>query len=314
MRLRPICLLLVGNQLSGQMSKILYVGDNSETFASAVKQKHSDAVLLDHNTYKYFFENTNVVGYTSLMDLPKIAQNKTVLFDLCLHADEVHYKPISDTDSMYMTEFTLYKANQLKKHTHGLIVHNNRYLKLWDYPVNSTNLWLAGCSITNGVGVKKSETFGELLAQDLCLPKVDLSRPGSSIEFAADQILRSKIQKNDIVVWGLTHESRYTVWEGDNSVQGLDSRQLVDETRLYKAVIAVHQVINFCNAISAKLLLLPVICSEKLHLHICNTDEYVSIPYRYGFLDLGNDNLHPGPLQHKEYFTCLDRAIQNLDV
>ena len=297
------------------MSNILYVGDNSKTFAFAVKQKHSNAVLLDHSTYKYFFENTNVVGYTSLMDLPKIAQNKTVLYDLCLHADEVHYEPIvNDIDSMYMTEFTLFKANQIKKHTKGLVAQHDQYLKLRDYPVSSTNLWLAGCSITNGVGVQKTETFGELLSQRLSLPKVDLSRPGSSIEFAADQILRSKVQKNDIVVWGLTHESRYTIWEDNNSAQGSDNRQLVDETRLYKAVIAVHQVINFCNAIGAKLFLLPVICTEKLHLHICNTKEYVSVPYRYSFIDLGDDDFHPGPVQHKEYFTCLDQAIQYHDV
>jgi hypothetical protein len=63
----------------------------------------------------------------------------------------------------------------------------------------------------------------------------------------------------------------------------------------------VHQVVNFCKKISAQLILLPIICSEQLQLRIHGLHEYHQLPYRTQFLDLGTDNMHPGPAQHQEW-------------
>ena len=60
-----------------------------------------------------------------------------------------------------------------------------------------------------------------------------------------------------------------------------------------------HQVVNFCSKISARLILLPIICSEQLQMLVCDLDEYYQLPYQTKFLDFGADGIHPGPTQHQ---------------
>jgi hypothetical protein len=169
-------------------------------------------------------------------------------------------------------------------------------------------LWIAGCSFSHGVGVDQSQRYGQLIAQKICRPVYHLTKGASSIEWAADQILRSNIQVGDIVIWGLTSDNRTVTVVDDQICHETDPDLLLDEIRLYHAVTKIYQVENFCKKIQAKLLLLPIVCSAHLRLLCHSLESYVNFPYMQKFVDLGTDGVHPGPQQHQLWAKiCLDK-------
>jgi hypothetical protein len=294
----------------------LFVGDNDYRLAEQAKSTDPQAFLIDFGNYKKFLATDytdNITVYTSFSDLPKISSTDAVFFEVLKKADTIFYCP-PDKWSDYSDKFTwnnnqtitgyfLYHIKLLKNNVQGLDLtpyQNSEYLELTDSRRSEKQqLWIAGCSVSHGLGVSNHEKFGMLVSNKLDLPVSHLTKPGSSIDWAKDQILRSDIRKNDIVIWGLTQEVRAPKVINKKIVAEDNPNILLNETSLYRAVTSVHQVVNFCRKISAQLILLPIICSEQLQMLICNLDEYHQLPYQTKFLDLGTDKVHPGPIQHK---------------
>jgi len=194
------------------------------------------------------------------------------------------------------------------------------YTKLVDTrKSHNQNLWIIGCSISHGYGVDPDQRYGQLLADSLQLPVSWLTLPGSSIEWAADQILRSDMQKNDILVWGLTGEYRATEWQ-DGQIKHIHTHDfeasetgslaiVSEENRMYKALLAINQVENFCNKIGAQLIVFPIISTESIRLHLSKNKSYFETPYQVSYCDYGSDGIHPGALQHQEYYNFLRQYI-----
>lgn len=182
-------------------------------------------------------------------------------------------------------------------------------------------LWIVGCSISHGVGVELDQRYGELLSKKLNMDVSFLTASGSSIEWAADQILQSDIRANDIVVWGLTSFGRFVYYTNDSpahvnvsyydynqSFYNIVNPDLLDsDFIMYKALTHIHQVINYCNKIKCKLLIAGLLIDST---DIYYTKEIPNYTQLYGFfgqdedhtyIDLGNDDAHPGPLTHYWY-------------
>jgi hypothetical protein len=297
------------------MTITLFVGDNDNALAEAAQKINPMAWLIDHNNYKNFLltkYNKDITVYTSFSDLPKITSTNAVFFEVLKKADVIFYCPPlkwSDHSDVFVwennrtiTEYFLYHINLVKNNVQGLDLksyQNSGYLvKTESRKTVDKQLWIAGCSIAHGIGVDNNKKFGALISDKLDLEVSHLTEAGSSIEWAADQILRSDIRKHDIVIWGLTQEVRAPMAVNGKVRRETDPGILLNETSLYRAVTGVHQVVNFCKKISARLLLLPIICSEQLQLQIHSLNEYHQLLYYTQFLDLGTDNIHPGPLQH----------------
>lgn len=309
------------------MTITLFVGDIYDTLAKTAQKMDPKAWLIDHNNYKNFLlteYNKDLTVYTSFSDLPKITSTSSVFFEILKKADNIFYCPPAKwsdhsekfiwNNNQTITEYFLYQIARLKNNVQGLTLdHYSNYLahiKL--RKTEKRQLWVAGCSIAHGVGVDNHEKFGMLISNKLNLAVSHLTLGGSSIEWATDQILRSDIRKNDIVIWGLTQEVRAPMALNGQIVPEKNPNILLHETSLYRAVTGIHQVVNFCRKISARLIILPFICSEQLQLRIHKLHEYHQLPYCTQFLDLGTDNLHPGPAQHQEwadivYQTLLDK-------
>lgn len=331
------------------MKKItLFVGDCDESLAIAAKQLDGAAVLIDSTNYKKFQTAiSEYTAYTSLADLPK---DPKILYEVLLTADLIYYCPPQQwsdqknidlenfTNCMQgLTEFYLHAVNKIKNNVIGLnfsLCKPEDYLKLLDLRKSSNSqLWVVGCSTTAGVGVEKNQTYGYLLSQKLNLPISTLATPGSSISWAADQILRSDIQENDIVVWGLTSENRLTFWDEDTKSvshllpnipnnhklntdlpKSLLEKLLVHKTNFFTSVQRIFEVVNFCKKTKAKLLMFNIHSSHLLNISLCNTKEffiYVHEPYTYA--DTGTDNQHPGPIQHKLYADFCQQQLKNLN-
>ena len=297
------------------MTITLFVGDNDIALSNIAKKYESDAFLINFDNYQKFLNTqytTDITVYSSLADLPKVNE-RSIMHEILLKADRVFYNPpliwsdhcekfVWDTQKKYL-EFLLYDLSTKRNNVYGLDLTNYQntfYLELLDTrPSTKTCLWIAGCSIAHGAGVDQHEKFGSVVSDQIKISASYLTKAGSSIEWAADQILRSNIQSNDIIIWALTSENRAPIIDGHKITHELDPILLLEETRLYKSITSIHQVINFCKKISCQLIMFPTISSPNLKLLLTDCENYYHVPYQVGFIDYAADNLHPGPKHHK---------------
>lgn len=308
------------------MTFTLFVGDTGDYLAEHARRHDATAQLINHGNYlQYINGQAHGTGYTSLGDLPKIDDQTSVLQALIERASDVYFaepKVWSDHsavfdhwDSRRLIVYYLWEANRRRGNLRSpldlLTWPRSRYLDvLPGRPTQNPVIWVAGCSISHGVGVAANERFGEVLSQQLGMPAVFLTQVGTGIEWSANQIIRADIGADDIVVWGLTSEYRYAHWNSDlhrlqhvnaHGRETSDMRALGNnlEHRIYTAVSSIHAVVNFCQRIPAHLILLPTLCTETLRLELQDSPVYHEPPYQHQWIDLGTDNLHPGTRQHQ---------------
>jgi hypothetical protein len=192
-------------------------------------------------------------------------------------------------------------------------------------------LWIAGCSVSHGTGVTNQTRYGQLLANQLKLSASFLTCPGSSILWAADQILRSDVRTGDIVVWGLTSWSRTPFFHNNKLYrvhektleQHSEHRTLVNPDMLtsdhlfYQSLISIFQVINFCQKTNVQLVIASLL-DDCLCQYLKDQSNFIMLYNLWGrnidqlFVDLGNDELHPGIATHQFYCDQIYLKIQEL--
>lgn len=303
----------------------VYVGDVTEYLGQQAGLADSSALLITESNFENLTPGTY---YTSLGDVGNIINFSCVL----RQADKIIYAP-PEQWSDQRNNFS-----QMKAWTEDYLrcLHGDKQIQGFDFPaaqdqetmlslvsprqVKDNQLWVSGCSITYGTGVQDNQRYGQLLADALDMPVTFLAYPGSSITWQADQILRSDIRAGDIVVWGLTAQERFPYFKNNKithvtsltykvdtamkhkvDIAFLDSQQL-----MYQAVVEIHQVINFCHKIGAKLILAQLL-GTGLELYLKDHANYQMLYGHFGrnhgeiFMDVGTDNDHPGPLTHQWY-------------
>jgi len=142
-------------------------------------------------------------------------------------------------------------------------------------------IWMAGCSFTNGHGLADQNLrFGQLFADQLGLPVSFLAMNGASNQWAADQILKADIREGDIVFWGITGIARSTIYTEEKpwpiTINMLDRQQpvyqrlivdnkkiapmrrmiteefLLSDHSLFESINHIEQVKNHLQMINAK--------------------------------------------------------------
>jgi hypothetical protein len=316
------------------VSLTLFVGSNDPNLAEAAQSADSSAYLIDQTNQH---ENNSGVCYTSISDIESLDDDVESLADfasLLRQADVIIYVPdptwnadqkVKQYSERYWVERYLYtfSLDKTKKILNcptpcsptndDLILTLNAQRKN-----NDPHLWVSGCSSTWGVGVEIHETYGSILAEKLNLPLCMLARPGASVAYAADQILRSDVRKGDLVILGITDHQRKTYYDEENSkivqvtVANFKKQNrkidLTDPTLLYDSVTAVHQVLNFCRAVNAKLILIGIHTDIEFAAYLKNIPSYIHANGFYGvtennrYKDIGFDGKkHPGPASHREF-------------
>lgn len=303
------------------------VGDITEYLSQQAKHIDPDAKLI---TEANFHNLTPGVYYTSLGDFSRMIDFINTLDQ----ADTLIYWPPttwsdqnqSHSNMKFWTEYYLmYFWNQ------KTIVNNNQVplmdqtknnmLQLVDSrKTNAKQLWVSGCSVTYGTGIDPEQRYGQLLADALDLPVSFLSLPSTSIQWSADQILRSDIRAGDTVVWGITNFARFSYFT-DGKVERIGSsyyqlhptfnkivpiERLDDENMAYQNLTRIHAVLNFCKKIQAKLFLFGLLVDHYDLKWTADLPNYKQLYGRFGFddglyLDFGTDNMHPGPITHQWY-------------
>jgi hypothetical protein len=335
----------------------LYIGDTNIELAEQAISVDPRAFLIDHSNYKEFLNkspnNSAITAYTSLGDLPKLSSNNNAIYSVLSLADNIYYCPpavwsdnksidfTNITNSLHgLTEFILYHFAQQKNNVYGLDLtkySTQLYTELVDSrKTDGRQLWVAGCSMSHAIGVDKNQRYGQLLAESLGLPVSFLTNPGSSISWAVDQLVRSDIQAGDIVILGLTDETRFPYWLTKNKVwhvttnhhnhidqlpftnlsTSIVDRLITDNNCMYQSVVRIHQLVNFCSKIDAKLLIVGLLASEELQLLLHNQPTFINyknFELPFSFIDLGTDDMHPGPLQHQLYTDFCQSALKKLN-
>lgn len=310
-------------------SLTLFVGNTDDSLSNYAKNYSKSAVLIEPKDIKNL---TNIsIGYISIGD-HSIEDFLTALE----YASEIYYVPTNTWDTEQTKKQTEFQLRMVARRipVHNLdLIKEDHMLTLTDVrKTENSQLWAVGCSITYGVGVDYTETYGYLLSQSLGMPLGLLAEPGSSITWAADQILRSDIRKDDIVVWGLTGISRFPHYQDGKIMHILaghyegtpqfnkliNQRILLSDHMLYLAYTAISKVVIHSRLIGYKLVLtqfpLNVGDYDLYMLHFLSQfDFFVPTYINAGdkMLDIGSDDKHPGPLQHKHYATLINNYFKN---
>jgi hypothetical protein len=327
----------------------IYVGDTNKELAMLASSYSPTAFLIDFSNYKEFLTidyTVDVVAFTALGYLPKDLE---IFYNILLKADKIIYAPppnqwsddqvLNNADPTTciqgLTENMLLLISDQRpiKNIELCYLKNNLATLVDSRKTDNPQIWFAGCSITHGLGVDLNQRYGQLIADQLGVECSFLTRPGSSIQWAADQIVRSDIRANDIVIWGLTDSCRLPYIHNNEYLPGvtcwtyttypevekiLPFNELFSENTLYNNICAVDRAINFCKKIQVNLGIIGVMPSIPNFLrYIKSKSEYVDFPYKIKFVngtvvppqkrykDLGTDNKHPGPVQHQHYKTFI---------
>ena len=319
----------------------LYFGGTDSELANQAQAADPQAWLIDYSNCVEFLASppAHATVYTSLGDLPKISNDNFVVHRLFDLADNIFYVP-TDTEDQTYVDSILFAFKQQKNNVYNLDLSKysaEKYTKLVDHRHSEqSQLWISGCSMSHGVGIEHSQRYGQLIADRLNMPVSFLTAGGSSIAWAVDQIVRSDVQAGDIVILGLTEEVRFPYWTTDNTVWHVTpthqnqnhqlsstnlttntiDRLITDDNCFYQSIIRIHQLVNFCNKINAKLLILGLLSSPAIALHLNDIDNFIQYtnfksPMRH--VDLGTDNRHPGPLQHQLYADFCQSALKKFN-
>jgi len=306
----------------------VFVGDNSQYLADKAKEYDQSSYLVDYNNYKDFLLNCkSATIYTSLADLPDATSHQIVLYDILLKADKIFYYPPEKWNDeneklnyifgqQYFMETILVNINNVYHTVQNLNLSNdNKYNKLEDFrKTNNPQIWVSGCSISIGVGVSDDERYGNLVQDHFNIPVSYLSRVGMSIEWSADQILRSDIRKGDLLIWGIPHEYRNPVWD-DEKGEIIDYKKYSSqdiETIMYRNVTSIECVLNVCKKLGVNVIILVIQQTDRILSMMPNIDEYVMEKINMStWLDLGTDNAHPGPKQHRSWANLLIKKIND---
>lgn len=329
----------------------LFVGDITPELANTAKKHNANAFLLDTSNYKF----ANGTVYTSIADI-----GLEKFFDVCKNAEKIYYVPPtkwSDNNTgvggqQHWTEYLLCYFSQTIPVINYTPPKKNYFLpvdlqsgtskslseihkrRLQPGPLDrrkteGVQIWVAGCSITQGEGVDLNDTYKVKISNSLNLPYSDLSVAGSGIPWAANQILQSDIKKDDYVFWGLTTYNRTILIDPEKQTtvhlratniekykkfNHIISPDYIDsDTHIYQCINSIRNVYNFCKKIQAKLVILGVMPDLDLvwpSIDIPCFQQAVTFPDH--FVDFGTDGYHPGPEQHTKFAETFINIANNL--
>lgn len=322
------------------MIRIL-VGDTDVYLHHESKKYSINASLINESNFQNLLPGTY---YTSLGDF-----NSMQSFIQTLNqADEIIYCPPDKWSDLNRKKFSAmedwtifyclyFKDRKIVKNIEQFYQKEiyEQILKLEDdRKTDQPQLWTVGCSVANGDFINKQDRYGQLISDHYKKPVSFLTAKGSSIQWAADQILRSDIRENDIVLWGITAQDRFPYFENNAVTHATRSyyehcayinklvsiEVLGSDHMTYLALTNIYKVINFCKITKSHLFLHGIVPDRSFLRILHSVPNYSHLTGFFGFspefLDYGEDDRHPGPKTHEwfasELIKKIDTYFENL--
>lgn len=315
----------------------IVVGDVSESLSDFARKLDPDAYLIDIDNIDQIHVGTVYVSLGDINDVGKF-------YNFLSKASKITYHPPTKWSD---------KKTAIDKYSMAWFTENyircvsNQFGLTIDPPISpdvvldlvdsrrslNPQLWVAGCSTTYGLGVAIEQRYANLLSTRLDLSVTVLAKVGSSIPWAVDQLLRSDIRENDIVILGATGCNRLTIYNDSrlnhvtvgSYLKNIDMfpevkiEQFDCSTRIYESLCAIKQLENFCTKLKAKLIVLGIHTNLDLAAELCQYPYFIfchgtmGSDLRAEWLDVGNDiHRHPGPETHKMYANLIANRLESL--
>jgi|TARA_R110000868_G_C10805615_1_gene757452 hypothetical protein len=333
----------------------VFIGDVNIKLSELAKVHDQTAFLICHLDCNEFLNSelvTNTTIYTSLGDMDEQIES---LVELLQIADVIVYCPpdtwsdnkiiniANPTSCLHgLTEQCLFLSNNKNIKNFKFSSYIPDPIKLVDCRKSEKKqLWIAGSSVSYGHGVDCEQSYGYLLSAELNLPVSMIAIQGSSIAWASDQLIRSDIRKNDIVVFGLTKTERVTYVTDKCKIMHIHKvnyhprlkrrrdalealvpeKTLYTQDTIYTQFYAIKRLINFCNKLGVHLIIIGLTASDNIVRLLQNEPTFHSFPYNEQgfdgvgfpmFEDRGTDGWHPGPNQHIAYKNFILKLINEL--
>ncbi len=263
---------------------IVFVGDTDSSLAQQAQTLYPSAELITE-------QNCQVeqgIYYTSLGDF---AQQKN-LYRLLNRADQLYYCPPvvwSDTVDGHSamqswTEFyMLYFCSRKPVHNISQLIVQPNLPDLVDHrQTHAPQVWAVGSDVTAATDLDRESAWSYQLATALKRPLSVLAKPQATVEWCADQILRSDLRAGDVVVWELA------------TVDHIES-----------AVKSTHQVLALARRQNITLIFVGLQHSDlvKYFVHLPNYFHlYGSVgTFLSAYIDKDSSTLWPGPATHQWY-------------
>lgn len=192
---------------------------------------------------------------------------------------------------------------------------------------NNSQIWAVGCSITVADSIPTEQKYYNIVGEHLYLPLSVVAQNGSSILWAADQILRRDLREGDYVLWGLTSRFRFPYFVRNTVLhihQSIISSNLntfkftpedfINADLFYRSLNSIHAVINFCRKLNVKLYICGFLIDEEMQFYLKELPEYFDLGIIQNppiWTDLSTDQKHPGPKQHEIYAEHFLKRIKN---
>lgn len=203
-------------------------------------------------------------------------------------------------------------------------------------------IWVAGCSYADGRDLEdRNLRYGQLVANHFRSACSFLTFHGSSLDWAVDQLIRSDIRPDDLVILGITALERYSWFVHDRLVnmnahnvtlqeeKSFYRRMLLDDARCQLAERLINQAVAVCAKNQAQLVLIGHLSlsgktnAEKfrgfLRQHHCYLDIESCMGDRYPGqldsrfnLDLASDGFHPGTQTHAAWAEIIIDFIKSI--
>lgn len=265
-----------------------------------VNERYPTSILLKDE----YTELVHDEYHTSLGDISK--PTLVSLIDQFAIINFIPDKFDQDSDIYNETKILLNFFRHTKKVTNYNVENIKNYLDM-DVTKNSKEktLWVYGCSHSHGVGLNPGEKkYADILAREIKVNLKLITKPGSSLDWSFRHLINSEIQKDDIVVWQLTSPNRLTYNNQEISLGLTKEKHLVetfsDKFQFFKHNSILNAGVQFLKSKNVNFLLMSLLIPNPyFYQYLLEYTKYPQYCYIADYPDLGNDNIHFGPLTHQ---------------
>ena len=296
------------------MTKTLYITHPEFDFSIVNK----DSILLSNSQIDLKESKYHTsLGDLSSSEIIQIAEN----FDVIDYVSDMF---LEGTDIFDETLILLTYLSHRHKVTNFNSTEPNNFIQqkeIYSRP-DGPMLWVFGCSHSHGVGLADLNLrYSNIISDRLNLPLKSITEPGSSTRWSLRHMINSKINSADLVIWQLTTPDRISVLSDTvNEVRLSQAKNkcllevYTDQQVFFDHLSLLNYGVNYLRSKGVKFVLTSIEADSSLFYNY--KKEYVKYKeycYSPNFnVDHGHDNIHFGPLSHKNLaLSLLDHIHYN---
>jgi hypothetical protein len=287
---------------------------------------------LPHSNLITSVDNNEVVGHTSIQDIPDLNELEMVLKS----ADEVYWAECSPdefySDAEYYNFLNWLKDFNLKYKTVKNLDQMSFDVYQWGKKISVTNdqMIFLGCSFTYGIALPNQQAmYSNIVANYFNKTVLNLSEPGGSNNLIFDKFSRLEMNPGQLVVVQFTGLDRihYCTENSQQLIKLMFARHptksMLDvyhkDFLFYELLVKIRSMVNIARAKKLKLVFWLInykdnnIYSASDQTYFYDMKEFIPASWMAEYLvDFGTDKLHPGVESNKNIANTIIKYIETI--